>query len=575
MADKQLVRVEKRRQLHAALLEHLDGRTRPAEARARPELDLKPTVVLVDNVAAARKALAAAKATKGRGRPGTIECVEFLFAGPPPFESPDAWRQDRVDAWLQASVEWVRKCAGPKAVVAAAYYHTDERSPHLHLVLVPINNTGRLSWKAVEVGFALNPKVPSKLILSSMQDSYHEEVGRRFGLARGEVGSRRKHEPIDRRKGLVDRILQDPTKWTARQHAEAALLRAEDADRERDRAVQRQREAEAERDRAVDAAASAEAERARAVEERAQAVAAATAAEAKRDELKRSRSELLRERDEARKARDTAQQALNRERAARKADMADWKRMLEYAAAQLLVARQGGQEAEEEVRRLREQTPPTQVAISEAQSQAQAANEARERAESGRDKANEDWGRAHESYLAEKQQCEALTAERDQNIAAAREQGYKQGQDSREREVKAAVDRAARSQVELDALRERLPADVQAARQEGVADGRAERNDQVTALKLSVERRRTEPDDEVTALQQTVARLTTDLAAATGDRERLVGNVETLREHRDDLQKRLTELQPNTVPPPRRGDPGQSQPEQDRSGSRSTPIPNR
>ena len=88
----------------------------------------------------------------------------------------------------------------------------------------------------------------------------------------------------------------------------------------------------------------------------------ATAAEAKRDELKRSRSELLRERDEARKARDTAQQALNRERAARKADMADWKRMLEYAAAQLLVARQGGQEAEEEVRRLREQTPPTQVA---------------------------------------------------------------------------------------------------------------------------------------------------------------------------------------------------------------------
>ena len=317
VADIQVVRVEHRHQLQAALLEHIDGRTRPAEARARPELDLKPTVVLVDNVAAARKALAAAKATKGRGRPGTIECVEFLFAGPPPFESPDAWLQDRVDEWLQASIEWVRKCAGPQAVIAAAYYHTDERSPHLHLLLVPINNTGRLSWTAVERGFALNPKVLRKFILSSMQNHYQEEVGRRFGLARGEIGSQRKHEQIDRRKGLVDRVLEEPAKWTARQHAEAALLRAEDADRERDRAVQRQREAEAERDRAVDAAASAEAERARAVEERAQAVAGATAAEAKRDELKRSRSELLRERDEARKARDTAQQALNRERAAR------------------------------------------------------------------------------------------------------------------------------------------------------------------------------------------------------------------------------------------------------------------
>ena len=248
--------------------------------------------------------------------------------------------------------------------------------------------------------------------------------------------------------------------------------------------------------------------------------------------------------------------------------------MLEYAAAQLLVARQGGQEAEEEVRRLREQRPPTQIAVDEARAQAQAANNARERAESGRDKANQEWHRAYDSYLAQKQQHEAISAERDQNIAAAREQGYRQGQDSRDREVKAAVDQAAKSQVELDALRERLPADVQAARREGVADGRAELSDQVTALQRSVERLTTEPDDEVTALQQTVARLTTDLAAATGDSEGLVGNVETLRERRDDLQKRLTELQPKTVPPPRPGDPGQDQPEQDRSGSRSTPIPN-
>ena len=127
VAGIQFVRVEKRHQLPAALLAHIDGRTRPPEARDRPELKLKPAVVLVDNVENARKALAAAKAIKGRGRPGTIECVELLFAGPPPFESPDAWPQDRVDEWLQANIEWVRKCAGPKAVIAAAYSHTDEQ----------------------------------------------------------------------------------------------------------------------------------------------------------------------------------------------------------------------------------------------------------------------------------------------------------------------------------------------------------------------------------------------------------------------------------------------------------------
>ncbi len=570
VADTQVVRVEKRHQLPAALLAHIDGRTRPVEARDRPELKLKPAVVLVDNVENARKALAAAKAVKGRGRPGTIECVEFLFAGPPPFESPDAWPQDRVDQWLQANLEWVRKCAGPKAVIAAASYHTDERSPHLHLLLVPINTRGRLSWKAVELGFALNPKVPSKLILSSMQDRYHEEVGRRFGLARGEVGSRRKHAPIDRRKGLVHRILAEPAKWSARQHGEAAQLRAKDADRERDRAEQQQREAEAQRARAVDAAASAEAERARAVAERVQAVAGATAAEVKREALKRSRSELLRERDEARKARDTEQQALNRERAARKAETADWKRKLEYAAQQLVIARQGWQKAEEEVSRLHEQRPPTQIAVDQAQAQVLAANRARERAESGRDKANEDWKRAYGSYLAEKQQCEAITAKRDQDIAAAREHGYKQGQDSRDKEVKAAVDRAAEFQVEFDALRERLPVDVEAARQEAVADGRVQRIDEVTALQQTVERLTTEPADAVTALQQTVERLTTDLDAARQHRERLIGDVNTLSEHRDDLQKRLMAIRPALVPPPRPRGPGRYQAEQDPARSQST-----
>ena len=564
VANIQVVRVEKRRQLPAALLAHIDGRTRPVEARDRPELRLKPAVVLVDNVENARKALAAAKAVRRRGRPGTIECVDFLFAGPPPFASPDAWPQDRVDQWLQANLQWVSKCAGPRAVIAAASAHTDERSPHLHLLLVPIDARGRLSWKAVELGFAADPTAVGKQILRSLQDRYQKEVGCRFGLARGEVGSRRKHEPIDRRKGLVDRILAEPAKWSARQHAEAAQLRAEDADRERDRAEQQQREAEAQRARAVDAAASAEAARARAVAERVQAVARATAAEVKREAVKRSRSELLRERDEARKARDTEHQALNRERAARKAETADWKRKLEYAAQQLVIARQEWQKAEEE------QRPPTQIAVDQAQAQVLAANRARERAESGRDKANEDWKRAYGSYLAEKQQCEAITAKRDQDIAAAREHGYKQGQDSGDKQVKAAVDRAAGFQVEIDALRERLPVDVEAARQEAVADGRVQRIDAVTALQQTVERLTTETADAVTALQQTVERLTTDLEAAKQHRERLIGDVNTLSEHRDDLQKRLMAIRPALVPPPRPRGPGRNQAEQDPARSQST-----
>ena len=55
-------------------------------------------------------------------------------------------------------------------MIAAAYFYKDERSRYLHLLLIPITDQGRLSWTAVERGFALHPKVPSKLIMSSMQD---------------------------------------------------------------------------------------------------------------------------------------------------------------------------------------------------------------------------------------------------------------------------------------------------------------------------------------------------------------------------------------------------------------------
>ena len=165
----QIVRTKKHYQFHAALPAQLDGSERTGRNRS-------PVVVLINNVAVARKALAAAKANKGRGRPGSIECVQFLFGGPPPFEAPDAWPQDRLAAWMQANIDWVQECAGPNAVIAAVYYYKDEHSRYQHLLLIPITDKGRLSWTALEPKFALTPTVPSRLILSSMQDRYQREV---------------------------------------------------------------------------------------------------------------------------------------------------------------------------------------------------------------------------------------------------------------------------------------------------------------------------------------------------------------------------------------------------------------
>ena len=547
MANIQVVRIERRPTLGGLLLAHIEGRRRPAEARQREGV---PAVIkLAGDVEAARRALKAAQAVKRRG-PKPQPVIEALFAGPPPFEWSNAWTLERGIEWGEANLAWFKKRAKSKTVIAAAYLHLDEKSLHMHLLAVPIDEQGRLGWKRIEKQFTLDATASGSQIMRSLQDAYHAEVGEKFGLARGEIGSGRRHEAINRRKGIIERVLEAPAKWSDRQRADAASLDAADARRERDVAVERQREAEGQRDRAVEAQNSADSERAQAVEAQAQAVARAEAAESDRDQIALSRSERLRERDEARKARDAAHQTLERERAAREAETADSEATLLHVTEHLLAARLGRKTADQELRRLRDQTPPTQVAVDEARSQAQAADEARVQAEADRDKANAGWKKAYNAYVAEKQQREVVVTKRNQDVAAARKQGYGEGRTSRDDEVKAAGNRTDTLQVELDALRKQLPTAVDVARREGVAAGRAERDDRAATLHADVER------------------LTTDLNVANQEREQFVAKVKKLTEHRDDLRQQVRELLPKVeTPPPRPVVRREGQPQQDRSRS--------
>ena len=185
-----IVRVRNHNQLRGRLLADIEGRGTPQEARERLELELTPTTMLVDNIEAARQAIATAFAITGPRRNAT-RWVEFMFAGPPPYGSPTAWPGNRVLECPRATCEWVRRCAGPTAVIAAASLHTDERKPRIRLLLVPISETGRLSWNAVEQGFAASPTVRGPCVMSSLLDRYHAEVGQHFGLARDYRSDRR------------------------------------------------------------------------------------------------------------------------------------------------------------------------------------------------------------------------------------------------------------------------------------------------------------------------------------------------------------------------------------------------
>mgnify|MGYP000216099675 CR=1 FL=1 len=60
--------------------------------------------------------------------------------------------------------------------IISAVVHYDETTPHLHVISVPLTQDGRLSARDV---------IGNKAKMSKTQDSFFEQVGRNYGLARG------------------------------------------------------------------------------------------------------------------------------------------------------------------------------------------------------------------------------------------------------------------------------------------------------------------------------------------------------------------------------------------------------
>ncbi len=149
---------------------------------------------------------------KRRG-PKPNQVTDVLFCGPPPPEAKNAWPHDKVERWGRASYEWVKQTF-PGTIVAAAALHQDERAHHVHVLLVPLFDTDdkgpRIAWSKCQKSAA--ERLAGRVLkrpgeqMRVLQNAYHAQVGSRFGLERGEIGSKRKHEEPDSAKGLKDRL---------------------------------------------------------------------------------------------------------------------------------------------------------------------------------------------------------------------------------------------------------------------------------------------------------------------------------------------------------------------------------
>ena len=209
-----VLRIDTVRHMNTHLADHLRGINRPSTATPEPPRPVVDPHVVVEGEAtvlglahsfkcdvpgsaeAVRESRNARKRQGQKGGRPPNEAVMILLAGPPPYGTLEQWPDDMELKWAKASDAWARTVFG-KGPVFVSCLHRDETSPHLHVTGVPVCG-GRISWNARLA--ELMPKVAARDRYRALQDSYHETVGKKFGLARGVPGSKAAHTKPQRQK---------------------------------------------------------------------------------------------------------------------------------------------------------------------------------------------------------------------------------------------------------------------------------------------------------------------------------------------------------------------------------------
>jgi hypothetical protein len=156
-------------------------------------------------------------------RPDAVLCLEHVLTASKDFFA--AHDADRLAAWRDAAMDWLRTTYGPENVVAAVL-HNDELTPHIQAAIVPVDERDHLNAKHWTGGAAK---------LSALQDSYARAM-ERFGLERGVKGSVADHQTVKEFYAKIEaptpapeivreavavekpgRIVGNPEKWASEQ----------------------------------------------------------------------------------------------------------------------------------------------------------------------------------------------------------------------------------------------------------------------------------------------------------------------------------------------------------------------
>lgn len=167
--------------------------------------------------------------SKRKIRANTVRSVGFILSGSHE-QMKSIESQGNIKKWAFESYRYIAEQFGEENIVRAIV-HMDEKTPHMHLQLVPITTDGRLSAK----------ELLTKEKLQEIQDTYAERM-RQFGLERGITGSKRKHITTKQFYRYVNENELDATKLLSHTNAKElvgkALELAQSEDKEKNKSKQ-------------------------------------------------------------------------------------------------------------------------------------------------------------------------------------------------------------------------------------------------------------------------------------------------------------------------------------------------
>lgn len=152
-------------------------------------------------------------------RKGQASCLEIIFTGS--HDRMVAMSRNELMKWSADILKWAKKQWGEENVVSASL-HVDERTPHIHMIVVPIvtgqsrrtkfHQEHKKSTKTYKINHdklrLCKNEVYTKAKLYEYHDSLFQEVNKTYGLERGEFalpGSKKKHQDsIDYNRQLAE-----------------------------------------------------------------------------------------------------------------------------------------------------------------------------------------------------------------------------------------------------------------------------------------------------------------------------------------------------------------------------------